>query len=180
MLFKPLRGCALFRSPTSKSQFTKYVFGSQVQMHKLHSFFLDREGTSSLPLPTACSSLRHWKRCALFFFFREVPPWGWMQDGYSINQASSRYELCGAKCSPRGQAQTRDIGSRWKEDRREGVKGRGYWGRCRGCFLIWWYEARNRQICFSPSKQAVIAVKICLFSGIHLHKSENIGIFQCK
>lgn len=40
------------------------------------------------------------------------------------------------------------------------------WG-AGGCFLIWWYEARNRQICFSPSKEAVIAVKICLFSGVH-------------
>lgn len=39
MLFKPLRGCALFRSPTSKSQFTKYVFGSEVKTHKLPFFF---------------------------------------------------------------------------------------------------------------------------------------------
>lgn len=65
MLFKPLRGCALFRSPTSKSQFTKYIFGSEVQMHKLHSFFSRSGGhflSSSLlctqllaPLKTMCS-----------------------------------------------------------------------------------------------------------------------------
>lgn len=49
MLFKPLRGCALFRSPTSKSRFTKYVFGSET--HKLpfssSSFFAIRR---ALPL----------------------------------------------------------------------------------------------------------------------------------
>lgn len=105
-----------------------------------HFFSLDREGTSSLPPPSACGSLRHWKHCAQFFFC-EVPPWGWMQDGYSINQASSRCELCGAKCSPRVQAQTRDIGSRWKEDR-----GGRRWGRVRGLFsnlVIWSQKQAN-------------------------------------
>lgn len=47
MLFKPLRGCALFRSPTSKSQFTKYVFGSEDTDTQTHFFFAIRR---TLPL----------------------------------------------------------------------------------------------------------------------------------
>lgn len=63
MLFKPLRGCALFKSPTSKSQFTKYVFGSEdtdTQTPFFLFFFCDQEGTSSLPplsSPSPCGSL---------------------------------------------------------------------------------------------------------------------------
>lgn len=143
MLFKPLRGCALFRSPTSQSQFTKYIFGSEVQTHKLLSFFSLSIGRalplSLLPLHAAPCTIEN--IVLSFFFFCEVPPWGWMQDGYSINQASSRCELCGAKCSPRGQAQTRDIGSRWKEDR-----GGRRWGRVRGLFsnlVIWSQKQAN-------------------------------------
>lgn len=36
MLFKPLRGDSLFRASTSQSQITKYIFGSEIDSHKLY------------------------------------------------------------------------------------------------------------------------------------------------
>ena len=116
MLFKPLRGDSLFRASTSQSQFTKYIFGSEIDSHKLQ-FSIAKTLPSILPapsspLPSLASCI--WKHCALVF--SEMPPWGPELDGYSINQADSSCEAHGAKCSPLGTEQMRDIGSRWKED----------------------------------------------------------------
>lgn len=46
MFFKPLRGDALFRASTSKSRLTKYIFGSEIDSHKLQFSI-----TKTLPLP---------------------------------------------------------------------------------------------------------------------------------
>lgn len=94
MLFKPLRGDSLFRASTSQSQFTKYIFGSEIDAHKLQ--FFDREDTSSLLWSQAS--------CIWKLVFSEMPPWGPELDGYSINQLNSRCEARGAKCSPWGQS----------------------------------------------------------------------------
>lgn len=176
MLFKPLRACALFRSPTSQSQFTKYVFGSEVQTHKLLYFFSLSIGRalplSLLPLHAAPCAIEN---IVLSFFFVKCPheveckmATVLIRRAHAVNCVEQSVPL-GDKRRP---------GTLVPDEKKIGAGGGGGgWG---GCFLIWWYEARNRQICFSPSKQAVIAVKICLFSGIHLHKSENAAFLDAN
>lgn len=93
MLFKPLRGDSLFRASTSQSQFTKYIFGSEIDSHKLHFSI-----TKTLPAPSSSTEPLTFGNVVLSF--SETAPWGPELDGYSINQANSSCEAHRAKCSP--------------------------------------------------------------------------------
>lgn len=75
--------------------------------------------------------------------FSKVVRWGPQSDGYSITEANSSCEACRAKCPPPGTQQTWDIGSRWKDDQGKDGERREE----PSCFLIYWHEASNKQIC---------------------------------
>lgn len=114
MLFKPLRGCALFRSPTSKSQFTKYIFGSEVQMHKLHSFFsLIQRALTFSPFPLHAAPCAIEKDVLIYlFYFVKCPHEVECKMATILIRRAHAVNCVEQSVPPRGQAPTRDIGSR--------------------------------------------------------------------
>lgn len=93
MLFRPLRHDSLFRASTSQSQFTKYIFGCEIDTQQM-----DFSITRTLPSPR--SPARSLAFGNVVLSFGEIAPWGAELDGYSINQANSSCEAYRAKCSP--------------------------------------------------------------------------------